>query len=331
MPEQDATHDPVVQSGSAYSSAMPFFVAPANHRDFEPTDLARAKAEQGASISVCIPARNEESTVGAIVSVIHSELVDRIGLVDEVVVLDDDSTDGTARAAAAAGARVEPVATILPEAGPGSGKGNVLWKSLAVSGGDIVCWVDADLREFGAHFISGLVGPLLTDPAIAFVKGCYDRPLHGAPTGGGRVTELVARPLVSHLFPELARIVQPLGGEYAGRRSVLESVPFVEGWGVELALLVDISRAFGVSSIAQVDLGVREHRNRSLAELAPQAMAILVTALRRAGLEHADTTTEELVRFDGRTTERVAIELRERPPIVELPAYRAKLGRERSA
>ncbi|MFN8034506.1 MAG: glucosyl-3-phosphoglycerate synthase [Acidimicrobiia bacterium] len=310
---------------------MPFFVAPANHRDFDPGELAQAKRAQGSTISVCIPARDEAATIGAIVGSVRGSLVERHGLVDEVVVLDDGSADRTSDVARAAGARVEAVGEILAETGPGTGKGNVLWKSLAASGGDIICWVDGDLRNFEPHFVTGLVGPLLSDPTLAFVKGCYDRPFDGDPRGGGRVTELVARPIISHLFPDLARIVQPLGGEYAGRRSVLEAVPFVEGWGVELALLVDISRRFGIASIAQVDLGVREHRNRSLPELAPQAMAILVTALRRAGLDRSDTATEELVRFDGFAMERTSVELRERPPMLEVPAYRAKLGRELSA
>lgn len=310
---------------------MPFFPAPRRHTDFGAAGLAAAKFEQGSSVSVCLPARNEAQTIGPIVETIRRELVEHVGLVDEIVVLDDGSTDDTAAVAARAGARVVSVATVLPELGPGSGKGNVLWKSLFACDGELICWLDADLRAFGAHFVTGLIGPLLTETSIGFVKACYSRPFNGSPTGGGRVTELVARPLISHLYPELSRIVQPLGGEYAGRRSVLESVPFVEGWGVELGLLIDISRAFGLNSIAQVDLGVRHHRNRPLEELSPQAMAILVTALRRSGLDHRDAATEELLRCDGSTIESVAVELRERPPMNEIAQYRAKLTRELSA
>jgi glucosyl-3-phosphoglycerate synthase len=200
-----------------------------------------------------------------------------------------------------------------------------MWKSLHVTGGDVVCWVDADIRNFAEHFVTGLLGPLLTDPGIAFVKGYYRRPLHGEPTGGGRVTELVARPLLSVLFPELAGFIQPLGGEYAGRRNVLEQVPFVEGWGVELGLLVDIVRLVGLGATAQVDLGVREHRNRPLDELGGQATAILLTALRRAGLTDIDHTT--LTRFtDAFDPSIVAVDAAERPPMVTVPAYCDRRG-----
>ena len=210
-----------------------------------------------------------------------------------------------------------------------------MWKSLHATTGDIVCWVDADIRNFGHHFISGLLGPLITDPDVAFVKGYYRRPLHGEPTGGGRVTELVARPLLSVLFPELAGFIQPLSGEYAGRRALLEQVPFVEGWGVEIGLLVDIVRSVGLGSTAQVDLGVREHRNRPLDELGPQATAILVTALRRAGLITGDATAGDPTAADHATLTRfteafepaaVHVEVRERPPIATVPAYRAMFG-----
>src|SRR5262249_14137929 len=161
------------------------------------------------------------------------------------------------------------------------------------------------------------------------VKAFYQRPLHGEPTGGGRVTELMARPLLSHLFPTLADIVQPLAGEYAGRRRALEAVPFVEGWGVELGLLIDLAARFGRDAIGQVDLGVREHRNRPLGELGASALAILVTALRRAGLEQVGPGLAELVRFDDDyDAERVEVSVRERAPMASVPAYRAKFGRE---
>ncbi len=151
---------------------------------------------------------------------------------------------------------------MLPETGPGSGKGNAMWKSLYACTGDIICWIDADLRNFRGEYIERLCAPLLAQPDTMFVKAYFTRSFEGAPTGGGRVTELVARPLLSLLFPKLADIVQPLGGEYAARRSALEVVPFVEGWGVELGLLVDVVERFGRDTVAQVDLDVREHRNR---------------------------------------------------------------------
>ena len=207
-----------------------------------------------------------------------------------------------------------------------------MWKSLDAAEGDLLCWLDADIRNFGEHFVTGLLGPLLTQPEVAFVKGFYRRPLHDQPQGGGRVTELMARPLISTLFPQLARFVQPLSGEYAGRRDVLETLPFVEGWGVEFALLVDVIERFGIASTAQVDLGVREHRNRPLSELGPQATAILVTALRRAGLVSERPDATELLRYtDDFEPEALTVEVRERPPIESRPRLPAKHGRELTA
>jgi glucosyl-3-phosphoglycerate synthase len=299
--------------------------------DLDVAALVDAKSRSRTSISVCLPARNEEATVGQIVATVRRNLVEHAPLVDEVVVVDDGSTDATAEAASWEGARVVAVDEILPDVGHGSGKGNALWLSLYACEGDVVCWLDADVRNFGSHFVTRLVAPLLTDPAVGFVKGYYRRPLHGEATGGGRVTELMARPLISALFPHLAGFVQPLAGEYAGRRALLETVPFVEGWGVEIGLLVDLVANFGSEAIAQVDLDVREHRNRPLDELGPQAMAILVTGLRRAGVP-VDKRLAELVRYDAaQHPERVSVEIRERPPMITVPAYRAKFGRELSA
>lgn len=293
--------------------------------------LADTKREAGSTISVCLPARNEETTVGQIVATVRRNLVEHAALVDEVVVIDDGSTDATAEVASWEGARVLNVGDILPDVAPGSGKGNALWMSLYACEGDIVCWLDADVRNFGAHFVTRLLEPLLTDPTIGFVKGYYRRPLHGEATGGGRVTELMARPVISALFPHLAGFVQPLAGEYAGRRTLLETVPFVEGWGVEIGLLIDLVANFGIDALAQVNLDVREHRNRPLDELGPQAMAILVTGLRRAGVP-VDKRLAELVRYDDdQQAERIAVEIRERPPIITVPAYRAKFARELSA
>ncbi len=295
-----------------------------------PVALAARKHRLDLRVSVCIPARNEESTVGHIAATVRHSLVDQVGLVDEVLVLDDSSVDATADVARWSGAVVVPVADVLPELTPGQGKGNALWTALFVSEGDVICFLDADVRNFSASFVCGLVAPLLEDPDVGFVKGYYRRPLHGEPSGGGRVTELVARPLLSALYPRLAHVVQPLGGEYAGRRGLLEVVPFVEGWGVEVGLLIDIADRFGVDAIAQRDLGVREHRNRPLDELAPQAMSVLLTVLRRAGISRVASST--LIRFDDdHTQDLVAVSMRERPPMITVPAYRAKFGRELSA
>jgi glucosyl-3-phosphoglycerate synthase len=293
--------------------------------------LVAAKRSRDTTISVCLPARNEEATVGQIVATVRRTLVEHVPLVDEVVVIDDGSTDATAEAASWEGARVLAVHEILPEVPEGSGKGNALWLSLQACDGDIICWLDADVRNFGAHFVTRLLEPLLTNPTVGFVKGYYRRPLHGESTGGGRVTELMARPVISALFPHLAKFVQPLAGEYAGRRTLLETVPFVEGWGVEIGLLIDLVANYGIEALAQVDLDVREHRNRPLEELGPQAMAILVTGLRRAGVP-VDRRLAELVRYDEHQhPERIAVEIRERPPMLTIPAYRAKFGRELSA
>jgi glucosyl-3-phosphoglycerate synthase len=267
-----------------------------HHAEFSEARLRAAK--RGRSISVCLPARDEAATIGPIVRVCRD-----LRLVDEVVVVDDGSTDETRAVALAAGARVVAAADVLPECGPGSGKGEALWKSIHAAHGDLIVWCDADVRNFSPRFVVGLVGPLLTNDDVSLVKGFYDRPLDGRPGEGGRVTELVARPLISLLFPHLGPVLQPLGGECAGRREVLEQLPFVQGYGVDLALLVDVAERFGLGAMAQVDLGVRVHRNRPLAELAAQAEAIIATALSRAGLA-------------------VTVEVEARPPMIEVPAYR---------
>lgn len=243
-----------------------------HHREFSAASLAAAKG--GRRVSVCLPARDEEATVGPIVDAVRAGLVERHGLVDEIVVVDDGSSDGTAVMAAAAGARVVP--------GTGTGKGDAMWTSLRESDGDLVVWCDADVRNFGPRFVLGLLGPLLADDGVQFVKAFYDRPLDGRAGEGGRVTELVARPLLALLFPHLAGVRQPLAGECAGRREALESVPFVSSYGVDVALLVDIADRYGVEALAQVDLGSRVHRNRSLDELAPQAAAVIQALLERS-------------------------------------------------
>lgn len=281
-------------------------------------ELVRLK--RGRTISVCLPARDEAETIGPIVTAIVQQLMAPAGppLVDELVVLDDSSTDATAAVAARAGADVVRVDGVLPEAGPGRGKGNVLWKSLAASSGDIVVWCDTDLTSFTAHYVTRLVAPLLESDHVELVKGFYERPLDAEGHGGGRTTELVARPLLSMFFPPLASIRQPLGGECAARRRLLERLPFVEGYGVETGLLIDTLRLVGTRHVAQVDLGVRTHRHRTLAQLAEQAAEIMAVALLRAGVELPDPLPP-LLAADGRS---MPVPVTERPPIIEVQGYR---------
>jgi glucosyl-3-phosphoglycerate synthase len=243
------------------------------HADFEVGALVAAKG--GRRVSVCLPARDEEPTVGTIVACIRT--LDT--LVDEVLVVDDGSADRTAAVARAAGARVVR--------GEGLGKGEAMQLAVRQAVGDIVAFCDADVRNFDTGFVLGLVGPLLATDDVAFVKGYYRRPFEGRPGEGGRVTELMARPLLRVLFPHLAGVVQPLGGECAGRREVFEQVPFVKGWGVDIALVLDVVARYGTGALAQVDLGERVHHNRPLHELSPQAEAVLRTVLARAGLQPA--------------------------------------------
>ncbi|MET9292028.1 glucosyl-3-phosphoglycerate synthase [Streptomyces sp. NPDC003077] len=286
--------------------------------------LLAAKRQTGQTVSVVLPALDEEATVGAIVAAIREELMTAaVPLVDELVVLDSGSTDGTAKVAAEAGARVVHRDAILPRIPALPGKGEVLWRSLLVTTGDIVCFVDADLREFSSEFVSGIVGPLLTDPDVAFVKGMYDRPLGGAPGQGGRVTELVARPLLNLHWPQLAGFVQPLGGEYAARRSLLERLPFPVGYGVELGLLVDALHTVGLDALAQVDVGVRKHRHQDGQALGRMAAAIYRTAHLRLTRGHLVRT--RLTQFERGETGFVPrtsdVDTTERPPMAEIPEY----------
>lgn len=260
---------------------MPVPLRPTQHHsEFDAADLAQRKG--GLRISVCLPARDEESTVGEIVSTIREALVLDVALVDEVLVIDDHSRDRTAAAAAGAGARVLAAAEISPELAAGPGKGAALWRSLQVAKGEVVVWCDADIVGFDPSFVTSLAGPLLLDEEVAFVKGFYERPLVAGVDGGGRVTELVARPALALLFPELSGIVQPLSGEYAGRREALSQLRFASGYGVDIGLLIDVFERFGPAALAQVDLGERQHRNRPLHELGPQAAEVLQAVLARA-------------------------------------------------
>jgi glucosyl-3-phosphoglycerate synthase len=285
-----------------------------SHRDHDPAAVADRK--DGRTVAVCLPARDEEATVGTIVSTIRRALQEGVSLIDELVVVDDHSEDATAVVAVEAGAVVVDARTTLPQV-TGAGKGAALWKSLHETSSDLVVWVDADITGFSSHFVTALVGTLLAHPEVSFVKGAYDRPLVEG-EGGGRVTELVARPTLAMLFPELAAVEQPLAGEYGGRRELLEALPFVQGYGVDIALLIDAHRTVGATGIAEVDLGVRRHRNRTIGQLGPQAAEVLRAALVRAGVaidEHPLT----LQRPGAAPLELAHDEL---PPLIELESYR---------
>jgi len=253
--------------------------------DWALTDLLAAKADR--RVSLVVPARNEAATVGDVVAKVRSALVDTVALLDEVVVIDSDSTDDTYAVATDAGATVHRSAEIRPDLGSRPGKGEAMWKSLFVTTGELVVFMDADLVDWDTHFVPGLLGPLLTDPGVELVKGFYERPMLAGeqvvPFEGGRVTELVARPLIALLFPELGGLHQPLAGEWAVRRSLFESLSVPHEYAVELAALVDTVRSRGLDAIAQVDLGVRAHRHQSLRDLSGMATQILAAALARAG------------------------------------------------
>ncbi|HEX4804710.1 MAG TPA: glucosyl-3-phosphoglycerate synthase [Conexibacter sp.] len=288
--------------------------------------LLAAKGET--TVTVVLPAREVAETIGPTLEALLP--LRDAGLLDELLVVDAASADGTAAIAREAGARVVQEADVLAEHGPPRGKGDALWRALHVTSGDVVAFVDADSADFDARFALGLLGPLLTDPGVAFVKGAYRRPLHlGAevvPDGGGRVTELLARPLLNLRAPQLAGFVQPLAGEMAARRALLERLPFPVGYGVEVALLIDACREAGLDALAQVDLGTRRNAHQSLQALGAMAYAVLVAAERRLGgaaPTPAPDATAALLRpaVDGALA-RAEVAVEERPPLAELRAPR---------
>ena len=283
-------------------------------------ELLAAKGSR--TVSVVLPALNEQATVAGVVAAVRPLLG---GLVDELVVVDSGSTDDTARVAAAAGARVVHRADVLPDLPPVPGKGEVLWRSLAATSGDLLVFLDSDLVDPDPGFVPALLGPLLTGPGPGpeLVKGFYRRPLRlesaEVGTGGGRVTELVARPLLAALRPELAGVVQPLGGEYAATRRFLESVPFAAGYGVEIGLLLDVHARHGLAGLAQVNLGVRKHRNRSLLQLGVMSGQILGTVLARCGVPRESAELTQFTQVAGEwLPATTTVPVADRPPIASL-------------
>jgi glucosyl-3-phosphoglycerate synthase len=304
--------------------------------------LIDLKERQGLTISLALPTLNEEKTVGNIIRVIKQALFDRMPLLDEIVVIDSESSDRTVEIAEAMDVPAFQHSHILPQHGSFRGKGEGLWKSLFVTRGDIVVWIDSDITGIHPKFVYGLIGPLLSQPHLGFVKGFYRRPLNLggqiATTGGGRVTELTARPMINLFYPRLSGLVQPLAGEMAGRREVLEAVPFFTGYGVETGLLIDILEQFGLRSIAQTDLEERIHRNQSLLDLSKMAFAIVQVVMERVGerervqmLEEINTTMK-LIHYapEELYLEEREIREHERPPMNTLEEYATRAAPTRS-
>jgi len=276
-----------------------------HHAQFPPERIA---AEREATVSVCLPAREEAETIGPILEALLS-LRER-GVIDQVLVVDADSEDGTGAIARRLGAEVRSQAALLPELGPVLGKGDAMWRALTALTGDVVCFLDADSERFGEHFACGIVGPLVCEPGVRFVKGFYRRPFRvgdvALPSGGGRVTELTARPLLELFYPELAGFRQPLAGELGARRDLLERLPFATGYAVEIALLIDAYRETGLWTMAQADLDVRQNQHQPLEALGPMASAVLRAVASRLEREGRLEPTAS------------AVELVERPPLASL-------------
>jgi glucosyl-3-phosphoglycerate synthase len=279
----DRPNERISRAAPATAAERPSALRSFHHSAFPASRIAAARVQSGASVSVCLPARECAGTVGAIVTELCGLAGE--GLVDEVVVVDAASADGTASVAERAGARVLQEADLFGEEGPVLGKGDAMWRALPSLAGDVVCFIDADTEGFSRHFATGLLGPLLCEPEVCFVKGFYRRPLHQDGSlhadGGGRVNHLTARPALALFYPELAGVRQPLAGEVAARRELLERLPFATGYGVEIAMLIDAWREVGLRGIAQVDLDEHHNRHQPTSALAPMALTVLATIAAR--------------------------------------------------
>ena len=308
-----------------------------HHRQFSDLKkLVECKEKRGLKISLCFPTLNEEKTIGKSIVVMKSELMDRYPLIDEIAVIDSGSTDKTMAIAEKFGATTYSAADCLPKSGTFRGKGENLWKALYLLKGDIIVYVDADINNIHHRFAYGLLGPLLENPEIKFVKAFYNRPFQGpvgiVPTGGGRVTEILIRPLFSQFFPELSGLIQPLSGEYCGYRKIFEQIPFPIGYGVETGMLIDIFQRWGLQAMAQTNLELRIHRNQTVSSLGKMSFGILQTFWDRLrqyrGLEHIAPNSYLLrqMQLVNGETQLLEHEIREheRPPIIELEEYRNK-------
>jgi glucosyl-3-phosphoglycerate synthase len=308
-----------------------------HHQEFrDVAALVKLKERHGVRISLAFPTLNEQDTIGKEILVLKTELMDRFSLLDEIAVIDSGSTDKTREIAEGLGARFYSSKAILKKYGSYRGKGENLWKSLHVLSGDIIVWIDADISNIAPKFVYGLVGPLLKKPEISYVKAFYERPFRAPdslfPSGGGRVTEILVRPLFSLFYPELACLIQPLSGEYAGRRSVLERLPFSVGYGVEIGHLIDIYKKLGAGSLAQVNLDTRVHRNQSVQALGKMSFGILTAFLNRLDAYGGTRLLEEAGKLHlsvsiSESRPRVAeteIPSIERPPMIEIEEYRKR-------
>jgi glucosyl-3-phosphoglycerate synthase len=307
--------------------------------EFDDLDrLVRLKREQGVTVSLALPALNEEETVGEVISTVRRALYEQAPLLDEIILMDSNSSDRTREIAQGLDVPVFIHQELLPEHGARAGKGEALWKSLLATRGDIVLWIDTDIVNIHPRFVYGVLGPLLANPALQFVKGFYQRPLHTADKlqsgAGGRVTELTARPLLNLFYPELSGVIQPLSGEYGGRRSALEQCPFFSGYGVEIGLLIEIFERYGLEAIAQVDLLERVHHNQSLEALSKMSFTILQAVIRKLERRYQGNLLEEvnksmkLIRFEQGSyfLEVQEVVERERPPMVEVEQYAVPRG-----
>jgi glucosyl-3-phosphoglycerate synthase len=301
--------------------------------------LVEEKQKKNLKISLCLPTLNEEKTIAKEIIIMKSELMTRYPLVDELLVIDSGSTDNTVDIAGSFGADVHIANEILPDLEQFRGKGENLWKALYISKGDIIIYIDADIKNIHHRFAYGLIGPLLLDDRIKYTKAFYDRPISVGknkirPTGGGRVTELVIRPLFSLFFPELTQIIQPLSGEYAGYREIFENIPFPIGYGVETSMILDIYDKWGLDVIAQVDLDRRIHRNQDTKALGRMAFAILKTFInrqRRSGLvDLKEDLFDEIIQYNlvdnEYQPEALQIKGLERPPMIMIPEYCEKFA-----
>ena len=301
--------------------------------------LVEEKQKKNLKISLCLPTLNEEKTIAKEIIIMKSELMTRYPLVDELIVIDSGSTDNTVDIAGSFGADVYDANDILPDLDQFKGKGENLWKALYITKGDIIVYIDADIKNIHHRFAYGLIGPLLLNDQIKYTKAFYDRPISIGknkirPTGGGRVTELVIRPLFSLFFPELTQIIQPLSGEYAGYREIFEKIPFPIGYGVETSMILDIYDKWGLDVIAQVDLDRRIHRNQDTKALGRMAFAILKTFInrqKRSGLiELKEDLFDEIIQYNlvdnEYQPEALQIKGLERPPMITIPEYCKKFA-----